>query len=550
VNYDVIVIGGGVNGCGIARDAAMRGLKTVLIEKNDFGGGTTGASSQMIHGGARYLLSSLKTTRLSSIDSGYIQRIAPHLLFRIPFLFPVLKKPGGGRQWAKKIYLSLLETFFQSYDKYSEMKNGLPHTRLNRDEALAVEPDLTEDVLGAITFDEWGIDSFRLCINNAVAASQYGCEILNHHEVTDFLEEDGEVIGVRAYDGIQKVSKQLKANITVNAAGPWVPKVARLAGCEIKLRPAKGVHVTFDRRLSNYAIMAKAIDGRNIFLMPYQNVTVMGTTDDDFFGDPDHIPILEDEVEYLLEGVERVFPRIREARRIRAWAGVRPTLYERGMYEDDLTRDHRIFDHETLDRKPGFLSIAGGKLASYRLMSEEMVDLLCRKLGKGEACRTHQVPLPGGDRKVSPEDLSRQFNISVFASQRLVYRYGSRAYDVLDLTRSQPGTRNVICACDPVLECELRFAVRHEWARTLEDMRRRTRFSVGPCQGTRCFLLGAQILGEELNLKPSEVFRQTGEILQKRWGEKTPVMDGASVQQEELSGSTYYNVACLDLFKR
>ncbi len=548
MDYDVIVIGGGVNGCGIARDAAMRGLRTVLVEKNDFGGGTTGASSQMIHGGARYLLNSLKTTRLSSIDSGYIQRIAPHLLFRIPFLFPVLKSASKS-QWKKKIYLSLLETFFQSYDKYSEMKNGLPHTRLNREEALSVEPDLTEDVLGAITFDEWGIDSFRLCISNAVAAAQYGCEILNHHEVTDFIQEDGEVVGIRVYDAIAKSSRQLRAKLTVNAAGPWVPKVARLAGCEIKLRPAKGIHVTFDRRLSNYAIMAKAIDGRNIFLMPYQNVTVMGTTDDDFFGDPDRVPILEDEVEYLLEGIERVFPRIRQARRIRAWAGVRPTLYERGKYEDDLTRDHRIFDHELEDNKPGFVSIAGGKLASYRMMSEELVDLLCRKLGKGEACRTHQVPLPGGDRKVSPDDLSRQFNISAFAAQRLAYRYGSRAYEVLDLTRSQSSTRNVICACDPVLECELRFAIRHEWARSLEDLRRRTRFSVGPCQGTRCFMLGAQILGEELNLKPSEVFRQTGEALQKRWGEKAPVLDGTSVQQEELCGSTYYNVACLDVFK-
>ncbi len=327
--FDLIVIGGGVNGCGIARDAAMRGLKTVLIEKNDFGSGTTGASSQMIHGGARYLMNSLKTTRLSSIDSGYIQRIAPHLLFRIPFLFPVLQKPGQS-DFVRKIYLSLLETFFQAYDKYSAMKNGLPHTRLNRNEVLSLEPDLNETVLGAVTFDEWGIDSFRLCVGNALSAAEHACEILNHCEVTEFLQENGEVTGVTVLDTLQRTRREIRGRLTVNAAGPWAPKVAEMAGCEVKLRPAKGVHVTFDRRICNYAILGKAIDGRSIFLMPYQNVTVMGTTDDDFFGDPDDIPILEDEVEYLMEGIARVFPRIREARRIRAWAGIRPTLFERG----------------------------------------------------------------------------------------------------------------------------------------------------------------------------------------------------------------------------
>jgi len=545
VDYDVIVIGGGVNGCGIARDAAMRGLKTVLIEKNDFGSGTTGASSQMIHGGARYLLSSIKTTRLSSIDSGYIQKICSHLLFRIPFLYPVLRRPDQSL-FFRKIYLSLIETFFQAYDKYTVLKNGKTHTRLNREEALSVEPDLCEDILGAVTFDEWGIDSFRLCISNALSAQQNGAEVLNHTEVTEILVESGDVVGVKVRDLLRGGTRELRGKFTVNAAGPWAPEIAKLANCEIKLRHAKGVHVTFDRRISNYAIMAKAIDGREIFIMPYQNSTVMGTTDYDFFGDPDEIPILEDEVKYLLEGVSRVFPRVKQARMTRAWAGIRPTLYRRGPYEDDLSRDHRIYDHEFEEKKPGFLSIAGGKLASYRLMSEEMVDLICKKRGQHLPCRTHLVPLPGGERKVDPVLLSQQFHISLFAANRLVYRYGARATDVLAMTREQSVSRNVICQCDPVLECELRFAVRHEWARTLDDLRRRTRFSVGPCQGTRCFMMGAQILGEELELSPKEVFRQTREVLEKRWAEKLPILQETQIQQEELSASTYYNVACLE----
>ncbi len=547
MQYDVIVVGGGVNGCGIARDAAMRGLKAILIEKNDFGSGTTGASSQMIHGGARYLLSSLKTTRLSSIDSGYIQKIAPHLLFRIPFIFPVLKKPTGS-SWTRQVYLSLLEVFFQAYDKYSALKNGKPHTRLSRDEALAIEPDLSEDLLGAVTFDEWGIDSFRLCVNNALSAAQHGCEIRNHTEVTEVLQEGGEVVGVKVLDTLQNTRQEIRAKLVVNAAGPWAPRLAAMADCELKLRPAKGVHVTFDRRLSNFAILAKAIDGRSIFMMPYQNVTVVGTTDDDYFGDPDAIPILEDEVAYLLEGIEQVFPRIRQARMIRAWAGIRPTLYRRGPYEDDLSRDYKIFDHEFEDRRPGILSIAGGKLASYRLMAEDMVDVVCKKLGVAAPCRTHLVPLPGGERKVDPAELSRQFPISLFAANRLVYRYGSRAYEVLEPLRREVSKASVICQCDPVMECELRHAVRAEWARTLDDLRRRSRFSVGPCQGTRCIMMGAQVLAEELGWNPSTLYRNVNQFLENRWGEKVPILKGDSIQQEELCASTYYNVGNLDLY--
>lgn len=544
MDFDLIVIGGGVNGCGIARDAAMRGFKTALVEKNDFGSGTTGASSQMIHGGARYLLSDVKTTRLSSIDSGYIQKIVPHLLFRIPFLFPVLKKPGKS-EFARKVYLEALEAYFEAYDKYSALKNGKPHTRLNPEEAHSLEPDLVDGLVGAITFDEWGIDSFRLCLANVLSAVEHGCEAFNHSEVTEILKESGRISGVRVRDTLTGDRRELRGKIVFNAGGPWAPRLAEMAGVEVKLRPAKGVHLVIDRRISNYAIMATAIDGRSIFMMPFQNTTIVGTTDDDYFGDPDEIPILEDEIEYLLDGIEQVFPRIRQARIINAWAGVRPTLYHRGKYEDDLSREHAIFDHEARDRIPGFISIAGGKLASYRLMSQEAVDLVCHKLGRIAPCRTHQVPLPGGERSVDPEQLAKEFRVPLFAVNRLVYRHGSRAVRILEQTRERPAMGNLICQCEPVLECEIRHAVRHEWARTLGDLRRRTRFSIGPCEGTRCFMMGAQILGEELGWSAKETFEQLKAFMTKSWKGRAPILDGVSLQQEELCSATYYNVGNL-----
>ncbi len=547
--FDLIIIGGGINGCGIARDAAMRGFKVLLVEKNDFASATSGANSQMIHGGVRYLLSDVHTTKTSCLDSGYIQKIASHLIFRIPFLFPVLQEKGESA-FAKKVELELLETFFEAYDRYAPLKNGKPHTRLNAQELLQLEPDLTPSVFGGITFDEWGIESTRLTLLNALSAHEQGAEIKNHTEVLEILKDQGRVVGVRIRDFFTGQVSEVRAKIVFNAAGPWVPKIAKMAGVEIKLRPAKGIHISFDRRLTNTAVLAKAIDGRSIFLMPHQNETILGTTDDDYFGDPDDLSVTEDEVEYLLEGIEKVFPKIREARITRVWAGIRPTLYERGKYEDDLTREHEIFDHEKRDKLPGFISIAGGKLASFRLMSEEAVDVFCEKLGVSTLCSTHLKPLPGSEEKVDVEALAEKFKIPLFAAARLVYRQGARAAQVgasatTDWrTPLHPNARNIICSCEPVLEAEIRYVIRHEWARTLEDLSRRTNLALGPCQGTDCLLPAAQILGEELGLSPHQVFSQVREFLEKKWKNKIPILKGTQLQQEELAREIFLNTLC------
>jgi len=543
--FDLIVIGGGINGCGIARDAAMRGLKVLLIEKNDFASATSGANSQMIHGGVRYLLSDIATTKTSCIDSGHIQRIASHLIFRIPFLFPVLCRPGESKG-AKKMELELLEAFFGAYDRYAPFKNGKPHTRLSREELLRLEPGLSPDVQGAVSFDEWGIDSARLTFLNALSAFEHGAEVRNHTEVVKILKEGNRVAGLQLKDVFTGSVSEARARMVFNAAGPWVPKVARMAGVEVPLRPAKGIHISFDRQFVNSAILAKAIDGRSIFLMPHQNETILGTTDDDYFGDPDSLGITEDEVEYLLEGIEQVFPDIRQARRLRAWAGIRPTLCERGKYEDDLTREHEVFDHEARDGLPGFLSIAGGKLASYRLMSQEAVDKVCEKLGHRAACKTHEVPLPGSEQRLNIQDLAQKHGIPLYVMNSLAQRHGSRALEILELMETRGEHKNIICDCEPVLEAEIRYVIRKQWARTLDDVKRRTRYSLGPCEGSRCLLLGAQVLGEELGLPAREVFASAAEFLQLKWQGRRVVLDRFQLQQEELQQAQYLNVACLD----
>ncbi len=531
-HYDVLIIGGGINGAGIARDCAMRGLKTILVEKTDFAAGATGACSGMIHGGPRYLEYDIETTRTSCLDSGYIQKIAPFLLFRIPFIFPVLK--------GDKYNIELIETFMEAYDRFVPLKNGRPHARLTRRDAFRLEPGLTHELSGGVTMDEWGCSPFRLTILNVLSAHRYGAEIRNHTMAEKLLLDDNRrIVGAKLRNTLTGEREEVGARIVFNAGGPWSPLVAGMAGAEVKIRPAKGVHLVFDRRISNVAITAETIDGRSIFVIPYENTSLVGTTDDDYYGDMDNITVTRDEIQYLLQGVERVFPPIRNARIIRAFAGVRPTLHEWRKNEDDLSREHKVFDHEQTEHIKGLLSIAGGKLASYRLMAEHATDVVCQKLGIKEKCRTHIEPLPGGEGEVDLHEAAREYGVPAYLIQRLYQRYGTDYVKIL-AEEPQGSAKSIICQCESVTEAEIRHAIRHEWARSLDDVRRRTRLGAGPCQGCRCTLTAACILAEELHLNPDDLTTVAKAFLQERWKGKLPVLSGLQLAQEEINRAAHF----------
>jgi glycerol-3-phosphate dehydrogenase len=529
--YDVLVIGGGVNGAGIFRDASLRGMKCALVEKEDFAAGTTGASSGMIHGGARYLFHQPRVTKLSCADSGRIQRIAPHLLFRIPFLYVVPRshKMAGG-------LLLGLDGFLEAYDRYQPLKRGLRHERITGAEARRLEPGLIEDVAGAGVFDEWGIDGHRLCWLNALSGVEAGGEIFTHVRVEALEPLGGGAPGWRARGRgtLDGVSWSATARAVINAAGPWGPAVVGLAGAGYKLRPSKGIHLVLDRRVTNYAITASAVDGRQIFLEPWQNVTILGTTDDDYWGDLDDVPVTQDEVEYLLSSMETVFPAIRSCRFIDAWVGVRPTLYRYGPYEDDLPREHEVFDHGVRDGKPGLFSVGGGKLASYRAMAEEAVDVVGRHLGVVRPCRTAEEPLSGGDAPADEGALAERYRLPGQAIRRLAYRHGSLAAEVLAPCAEAPSQRRALCRCEPVLEAEVRWAVRRESARTLGDVSRRTRLGTGPCGGVRCALPAALVLARELGRDAGWAREEARRFLETRYRSRRAVVDGDQFRMEAV----------------
>ena len=543
---DLVVIGGGVNGTGIARDAAMRGLSVVLVEKRDWAAGSSGANSGMIHGGLRYLLFDRTVTYQSSLDSGYIQRIAPHLLFRIPFLFPLAhRNEEGTRNLGQWVYDYLTGVYVGAYDPYARLKNGKRHNQLTAAEALEVEPGLSPKLHSALTFDEHGIDPFRLCALNARSAADHGASLRTYTQVTSFLRgEGGRVEGVKLTDLHTNAVEEVRSKVVVNAAGPWAPRVARLANVKLALRPGKGVHLTLDRRLSNYAIACYAIDGRQIFVMPHESTTIIGTTDDDYYGDPDDIPITRDEVAYLLEGVARAFPKVREARVLRAWAGVRNTMYKWGVNEDVLSREHLFVDHAR-EGADGFYSLVGGKLASFRLQAEEAVDVVCRRLGRRARCRTHEVALPGGERVINSDALAEATRLPPYSLARLVYRHGAEALKIVDLAKEDPVLAAPVCPCEGTLGAELVFSIRHEQAHHLVDLRRRCRLAMGSCQGTRCIAPAAALLARERRLNADETHAEIRSLLDERWKGNRAVATGDGLAQAELAQGSFFTTGHL-----
>ncbi len=540
--YDVLIIGGGITGASVARDCALRGLRVALVERNDFGSGTTGTCMGMLHGGLQYLLSNPELTRVECAESGIMQRAAPHLVFAIPFLLLVHDEDKVDK----------FEAFFAYYDQFQKAKFGRPHVKLTPEEALELEPSLRPGFAAALTNDEPGVNVFRLNLLAALDAADHGADVWNHTEVTGLIvEEDGappeaqarrRIAGARVRDVLTGETRDIRARITVNAAGPWVPRITAMAGLDsYRLRPTKGIHIILDRRVTSVGVSATAIDGRGLALLPHENTTLIGTTDEDYFGDEDDVRPDPQEVEYLLTSYETVLPDIRKARIIRVMAGLRPTLYQYGVTEDKVTRDFEVWDHEDRDGVAGFLTVAGGKMTIARIMGEKTADAVAARLGlsgEGARCRTAEFPLPGGERVLSGRDvekLASRFKIPVAAAARVAYRHGARAEAVLEEGCREPGGRDVVCACESVLEAEVRYVVRHEWVRTLDDLRRRVRVGMGPCQGFGCSEQAAALLGLELGLDPAVVLADLERFRQGRWKGQRGTLDGDQLRQQEVT---------------
>jgi len=381
-HFDIVVVGGGVTGAGVARDAALRGLKVALVERGEPGSGTTRTSTHLIHGGVRYLLYDRLTTHATCWDSGHIVRTAGDLLTRLPIVWPVYRDHARG--------LETVETLFEEYDRFQPMKYGRPHLRLTAEAAARLVPGLkTEGLLGALVFDEWWVDAEKLAARTLDSARAAGAEILLRTPADALLRDGARVSGISAG------GREFHSRLVVNAAGPWVDKVARLAGAGLPLRLMKGTHLIWkDPKRVPVGLLLEAEDReRYVFVVPSPLGTWVGPTDLPGPADPDQVRTTPEETGYLIRSVRRYFadwPETPDSTIV----GSRPILGQPGA-EKLLSRDFEVFDHETRDGVPGFMTIGGGKMSDYRVMAEAVVDAACRKLGVAARATTQDFTLDG-----------------------------------------------------------------------------------------------------------------------------------------------------------
>ena len=521
--FDVVVIGGGMAGAGIARDAAMRGYRILLLERRDFAYGTTSRSSKLIHGGLRYLeLFDFGLVRESLRERERLQRLAPHLVRPLPFVVPVYR---GARRGMITVRVGM-----KLYDLLTPGKRTQHYGTLSREETLHREPHLEpRDLLGAgFYFDDLLLLPERLCLENVLSARRFGASVLNYAEVTSIKSREPRAEGrgweIEVRDALGGAVVRVSARVVVNAAGPWVDGVRRLAGVDQGhriLRTTKGIHLLLPRITDHAVYIAAKRDERMFFVIPWRQFSLVGTTDTDFEGDLDRLSATRQEVEYLIQETRRVFPtaRVRVEEIAYTYAGVRPLTFEEGKSASAVSREHKaIPEGET----GTFLSITGTKLTCYRSLAEEAVDRVGRLLRRPVACQTHRLALDGSDGEGTLEvrlwadaaELARRSGLEPEQIQSLMETYGRRYSAVLEISARAPELRERLCKQNPDIRAQLVYAAEQELTEHLSDfLLRRTGIGTSACTGKDCCEQIAGWLGDLKGWNRARIDREIHEYL-------------------------------------
>ena len=467
-DLDLLVVGGGITGAGIARDAALRGLSVALLEAIDFAAGTSSRSSKLIHGGVRYLQQGdIALVREAASERARIRRIAPHLATSLLMVMPTY-----GRATHLKLGAGLW-----TFEKIASVDAAERHEMWDRDEALTREPCLAPDGLhGAAAFVEYLTDDARLVLATVAGAAAAGALCANHAEVTAI---DGGTVTVR--DTVLGTVLRARARVVVNAAGPWVEEIWRRAGAARGrgLQLTKGIHLVIEhgRLPLRHSVVMQARDRRSVFAVPRDGITYLGTTDTLFDAPVLHPGVTADDAEYLLDAANRTFggPSLTPADVLASWSGLRPLVREEGKAPSEISRKDEI----ATDPATGLISIAGGKLTTYRRMAERVVDLVFSRLDRRPPeCRTDEFALPGGEpTSLDPAAIAGRLpQLSVDQAARLFRLHGATCERLLERIAESPASGELVPGLPGVLRAEIEYALDEEMALTLEDLLdRRTR---------------------------------------------------------------------------
>lgn len=548
---DILVIGGGSTGAGVAWDAALRGFRVVLVEKRDLTHGTTGRYHGLLHSGGRYAVKDPQSAIECIEENRTLRRTHTHCIEDTSGFFVVTPEDEGD---------------FPDLFKAGCVAVGIPCEEISVKEALRREPLLNPRISRVFEVPDGSADSFLATHVTAQAAQQAGAQILLYHEVIGLLSEGGDgarrVIGARVRDVVSGEEVQIDATMTINASGAWAGKIASLADIPVRVIPGKGVMVAVSHRLVNTVINRCKMPADGDILVPVHTVAIIGTTDERV-ADPEMLSIHPWEVELMLAEGDKLVPGLRQSRILRAWAGVRP-LYQEGYSGDsrDATRALALLDHQARDGVSGFLTITGGKWTTFRLMAEKTVDKACAQLGVERACRTADTPVPGVEQGY--------------------YWLGHRLHEVEE-ERLQG---ELVCECELVTRSMLEQAATNNPTITLDDLRRDVRLGMGPCQGGFCTFRAAGIL-QEMRMRAPQTPAANGDaptaawsvaymqsprhnvhpkpavldgrkssldnpnlllrdFLQERWRGLTPVLWGRQLKQERLDELIYLSIMNID----
>jgi len=499
LTVDVVVIGGGSTGAGVIRDVAMRGYRAVLVERADLGQGTTGRFHGLLHSGGRYVVSDPESARECASENAILTRIQASAIETTGGYF--VSCPGDDPDFADQFLAGAKAA-------------GVAAHEVKVAEVLRNEPRLNPGIVRAIEVADAAVDGWQLVWGAASSAREYGAEILTYHQVTKIETANGQVRAVHCRDLKGDQDVVINCDFVLNCAGAWAGQVAAMAGAHpVEVVAGRGVMIAMNHRLTDRVINRLVYPTDGDILVPAHTVSIIGTTDV-LAEDPDNLEIPAAEVQQLLDAGEALIPGFRETRALHAWAGARPLIKDDRVGAADtrhMSRGMAVIDHTLRDDLEGMLTIGGGKLTTYRLMAEHIVDKMCRKRGEVRPCRTaeEEIPKMGTGR---PHRLS----------DRLADRESDRTDDQL------------ICECELVSRKMFVEALATQPQASFDDLRRQLRLGMGPCQGGFCTLRASGIAVSVGNLEAARATELLSLFLANRWIGLWPILYGQQARQVAL----------------
>lgn len=528
IETEVIIIGGGATGAGVARDCARRGIRCILLERHDIATGATGRNHGLLHSGARYAVTDSESARECIDENMILKRIARHCV-----------EPSDG------LFITLPEDdlAFQAPFIAACQAAGINAHALDPKEALRLEPSANPAMLGAVRVPDGTVDPFRLTAANMLDARENGAQVLTYHEVIGLLRTSDRVTGVRVFDHKRKVAYDIHSELVVNAGGIWGQHIAEYADLRIRMLPAKGSLLILGHRINNMVINRCRKPADADILVPGDTISLIGTTSTRVDYDQiDNMIVTPEEVDILIREGEKLAPQLAQTRILRAYAGVRPLVAK----DDDpsgrnVSRGIVLLDHAERDGLEGFITITGGKLMTYRLMAEWATDLVCKKLNNQTACTTAEVELPGS-RQSAEETMGKVISLPITIRGSAVYRHGDLAVKMANGSRLD---NSLVCECEAVTAGEVRYAVESLSINNLTDLRRRTRVGMGTCQGELCACRAAGLLNRFKVSTPQQSLAQLSSFLNERWKGIRPIAWGDAMRESEFTSWVYQSVCGL-----